>query len=202
MTGGSFPTGVTGKATGSAYTISGAPTIIGKYVYSLTAVASGCRSTASAGTITVTGDFYSASTWSIYGHTWSDRVHVQSACALVNVLSEEDDPPPQWTSGLNNSSLPTQWVNRACALIACPAGWHYPTRNDCLEWLRNSNWSPPDAWIPAGYLIGATRYEPALGYLHGRTTEATAYYWDGTSIRWLVNAPAHAGYELRCVKDE
>jgi hypothetical protein len=49
---GGFPSGVSNNASGSSYTISGKPTVLGTYGYSLTASVNGCTD-AAAGTITV-----------------------------------------------------------------------------------------------------------------------------------------------------
>jgi hypothetical protein len=212
--GSSFPTGVTGAASGNSYTISGTPTAAGTYGYSLTAAVGGCTSTAASGTITVipvcSGPvFCTSNTWSFGGFTWSDRVvAMPSACSYVSTLSMTlpSSPPPQYIIN-NDSGVERYYYNWSCALLVCKNGWSIPTSTSIMNIPNNAGQTLLDAWGAGGYIEGD----------EAKQSSTNGYYWIsdqamGQSYNWILNyselrvhnttgAAYTNGLQVRCVKD-
>jgi hypothetical protein len=143
-TDGSFPTGVTGTASGSSFTISGAPSLAGTFSYSLTAATNvnGCASTSTAGIITVqAGTFstsstsgpntaYTTKTWMIgtgsSAQTWSDRI-VSPTCTKVSAI-------PTFGGSYYSEVDGHFYYAHGCIMnnqtTLCPTPWRIPNRVD------------------------------------------------------------------------
>jgi hypothetical protein len=89
---GGFPTGVSGDADGSSYIISGTPTALGTYGYSLTA-SNGCPSAAAAGTITVIElpkTLCTQCCWNGDSNTWVDCYVTTNAYPFNNAAASTE----------------------------------------------------------------------------------------------------------------
>jgi hypothetical protein len=213
MSSGSLPSGVTGIADGSSYTISGTPTEAGTFSYSLTAAVGGCTRTAE-GTITVNEvvlppDAASTKTWEYAGLTWSDRIiGAPAACSATATLSS------------NYYTLPAQYkvsgdryyYNWACVDVAqtdlCPSPWSVPTKEnfDALASGGPGYTTLSREWDFGGfaYLERIDREdEDAPLWSNSRTQEAYTESWLFT---YNSGAPATKheyhiyGFQVRCVK--
>jgi hypothetical protein len=209
--GSSFPTGVSGNANGSSYTISGTPSTTGTFGYSFTAVASGCSSTAAVGTLTVNAvptpsGAASTQTWSYGTLTWSDRLTTAapSQCASTASFSASDAPPAQYLVKGANTYYNWPCVTAGAAEL-CPSPWRVPTNADYQN-LRSSG-------APAlGRLwgFGGGVKPPALGYsvdeYHLLWTSSDRY--TGTAHCGMMSeysnmscaSDYNIGYQIRCVK--
>jgi hypothetical protein len=130
----SFPEGVTGKASGSFYTISGTPSATGTFGYSLTAAVGSCTSTAVAGTFTVNvptpPHAASTQTWTYGTLTWSDRIVATPVeCKLTDDLSTTDVRAIEYRVYYDRA-----YYTSGCLIAAqnalCPAPWRAPTMSD------------------------------------------------------------------------
>jgi hypothetical protein len=210
---GSLPAGVTGTANGLVFTISGTPSATGTFNYGITAShTNGCKSSASSGAITVNAvvtGFYSASTWSYGGYTWSDRVVAKpTGCSLVTTLSStaSANPPAQYLIS-SASGVERYYYNWTCALSACPRGWSLPNEaqfHDLVSATANSNMI--SLWGSGG-LANAGTIEDAQQY---------AYYWSDSEhiirdyyaycLTYSGSAPTlqtffkFYGLQVRCIK--
>jgi uncharacterized protein (TIGR02145 family) len=201
-TGGNFPAGVSGTATGSSFTISGTPTQAGTFGYSLTAATGSCTSSAATGTLTVlSAPPGAASTyiWGIGSQFWSAPLQkAQAGCTAAIDLGEASPPPVAYyrTSDLyNGSGYLYNWkcVNDYAAQL-CPSPWRVPTRDDfvALDKAFGGNGENRDGvdpkWIEAAYMLlwgGVCGGTNDVATIYGRGTYA--WYWSGTQVGASVN---------------
>jgi hypothetical protein len=207
--GSSFPTGVSGKANGSSYTISGQPSATGTFGYSLTATVGGCTSDAAAGTITVEPSaFATSSTWSYGGSIWSDRVVASPTnCTWRISFLSEDALPPQYRY-IVDGSITRFWYNWACAQTVCPSGWSLPTQAQ-FEALAYPGYPLGEAFSKWGYgggmAYGTQWISIGDGFLWGSAPgEADGRHYAlhyGNGIQLVIAAFDDSGaMEVRCVK--
>jgi uncharacterized protein (TIGR02145 family) len=222
MTAGSFPDGVTSTDNGSSYTITGAPTVTGLYVYSLTAVASGCSSTAVSGTIGAVSvaiappGAASTQTWVVGSQTWSaPLMKAQTGCTETTDFGSTNPPTSALyrTSGLNSGSgylynwkCLSENMNSDDDASLCPSPWRVPTMNDFVNLdkelggtgANRENVSP--SWIASTYLAkwGGDYHGYAMGLnvyaggLIGYYTSRTTASGNSRYILWFTNAGAGA----------
>jgi hypothetical protein len=207
---GSFPEGVTGNVSGSSYTISGTPTIIGSFGYTLTPAVGSCSSTAVVGTLTVIDPTQpiaaSTQTWTYGTLTWSDRVVATPVeCEQIDAFTEYDVMVTEYR--VNNGRV---YYSSGCVIAAqttlCPAPWRAPTADD-LRIARAAGWetiSTDWGWGGfgssgdilglgfTGYVYSTTRSNP------GRCNWYLRWVIDGTFR--LAEATGNHGLEFRCVK--
>jgi uncharacterized protein (TIGR02145 family) len=213
---GSFPTGVTGAADGSSYTISGTPTAAGTFSYSLTAAVGGCTSTAAAGTLTVNAGTPSGAastqTWVVGNQTWSAPLKkAQAGCIASTDFGYTNPPTTAYyrSSGLySGSGYLYNWKcvsensNSANATSLCPSPWRVPTQTDFSDLDKafvggtGDNRSEVDqSWITANYIN-------AWGGVYGGFTSNygiydtthVAYYWSQTVS---PQSPKNLAYYMR-----
>jgi hypothetical protein len=210
---GSFPTGVSGVADGSSYSISGTPTAPGTFGYSLTATADGCISAAAVGTITVNAappGLYSASTWSIGDYTWSDRVVAKpSGCSQLSILSTTAavSPPAQYKIS-SDSGVERYYYNWTCALSVCPTGWSLPAPAHFSALLNATNnttliniWGYGGEVSGSKVLYGDTHciYWANTTWPHGGKEDA--YFLSaGDDAMDMKNNWKYMGMQVRCIK--
>jgi hypothetical protein len=218
---GSLPTGVSGSATANAatYTIGGTPTsaaAAGTYNYTVTAAnTNGCPSASISGAITVnagcTGgsDFCTASTWSMGGYTWSDRVVAKpSGCSQVTTLSTTASisPPAQYKIYSDND-VEHYYYTITCALKACPSGWSLPTLAQFTALVNATNYTDiVNIWGYGGIAVGGTvdgvntraQYWSSSEPSYQGTASYSLYYNNGdlgVTYNWKYD-----GFQVRCVK--
>jgi uncharacterized protein (TIGR02145 family) len=142
---GSFPTGVTGTPSGmgTSYTISGRPTKLGTFGYSLTASVNGCTSSAATGTITVTVILppaaASTNTWIVGTQMWSDVINIQ-ACDKSTYAASNTTADCR-NNGSYGYLYSWQYVYSNLSTL-CPSPWSVPTNTDfCIldKYLNNSS---------------------------------------------------------------
>jgi uncharacterized protein (TIGR02145 family) len=144
LSSGNFPTGVSGKANGLVYTISGTPTVAGTFNYAVTAShTNGCTSSASSGAITVNTTPTHAkttTTWTVSGNggaqTWSDVINVP-ACNKTSYSASNTTADCRANSSTSYGYL-YSWVyvtNNASTL--CDKGWRVPTSTDFCNLDKN-----------------------------------------------------------------
>jgi hypothetical protein len=212
--GSGFPTGVSGKADGSSYTISGTPTATGTFGYSLTA-SNGCASSASVGTLTVievTTVFFSSQTWTFGATTWSDRVvGVPAGCSQTTYIftqgtSSLPTPPPEFRP-IDDRGTERYYYSWSCALLVCPSGWSLPTVAQIQYVAANyTGQNILDLWGGGAYVLGGTLPVPdAQGVLWSGDDNAPpdlrAYNlsWEKNRI-YRGSANRGVGMQVRCVK--
>jgi hypothetical protein len=207
---GSFPTGVSGDADGSSYSISGTPTAPGTFGYSLTATADGCISAAAAGTITVNAappGLYSASTWSIGGYTWSDRVVAKpSGCSLCSLFTTNTASPPKEYQIKSDSGVERYYYNWTCALSVCPSGWSVPSPTQ-YDKLMNAITGETllDLWGAGGVVDGCC-YRGHHDDAAKLWTDAARAANSAWSLYYMVGRLMYSedartdGMQVRCVK--
>jgi hypothetical protein len=208
---GSFPTGVSGVADGSSYSISGTPTATGTFDYSLTAAVGGCTSAAVVGTITVNAappGLYSASTWSIGGYTWSDRVVAKpSGCSLVSTLSTTiPQTLPKEYKINSDSGVERYYYSWACALAVCPSGWSLPAPAHFTALINaTNNTTLINIWGYGGAAKGSTMENVARKGEYW-STEASPSGPDSYCLMYvtgtlrMANNYKYTGIQVRCVK--
>jgi uncharacterized protein (TIGR02145 family) len=195
LTGGGFPAGVGGMATGSSFTISGTPTETGTFDYSLTAAVGGCTSTA-AGTLTVLAAPPGAAStyiWVIDSQFWS--ASLQNAQVGCTATTDFDTTNPPTVAYYRSSDLfegSGYLYNWKCvvdyATQLCPSPWRVPTQLDFVE---------------LDYALGGTgvirreeqqwvedTYYALWGAIRGGESTDTTYYYRGTAA-WYWTA-SHA----------
>jgi hypothetical protein len=150
---GDFPEGVNGVASGSSYTISGTPTVIGSFGYALTPAVGSCSSTAAVGILTVIDPTQpiaaSTQTWTFGATTWSDRIVATPAnCIQSDAPSNTDIMTAEYR--IYNGRV---YYKAQCIIVAqaslCPNPWQAPTWDD-MKALRNTA-SYLDLMIAWGY---------------------------------------------------
>jgi uncharacterized protein (TIGR02145 family) len=188
-----FPTGVTGAASGSSYTISGTPTVTGTFGYSLTAAVGGCTSTAAAGTITVNAETPSGAastqTWVVGNQTWSaPLMKKQTGCTETTNVGITNPPTVAYyrSSGLySGSGYLYNWkcVNDYATQL-CPSPWRVPTQTDFINLDKAFHGSGANRkgidldWITVNYIsswggvYGGSAYGTTFGF-----PGTIAYYW-------------------------
>jgi hypothetical protein len=210
ISGSGFPTGVSGNPSGSSYTISGTPTVLGTFGYSLTASANGCTSSAAVGTITVAAAFYSPSTWIFGDYTWSDRVVSKpSGCDQVTTLSTTDSasPPTQYKIYIDNG-VERYYYNWSCALTICPSGWSLPTQDHVRALVNATDKSYLyGEWGYGGCARGSSMEQENTHARYWTSTAFTidsyyAYELDNYSVQVSADhyGPKTIGYQVRCIK--
>jgi uncharacterized protein (TIGR02145 family) len=170
MTGGSFPTGVTGAASGSSFTISGTPSATSTRGYTLTTTVGGCASSSTAGTMTVVSSIQgvaSTQTWVIGAQTWSAPLKkAQAGCTQTTDFGSITNPPMTAyyrSSELYNSSSGYLY-NWNCVndygYLLCPSPWRVPSNTDIgalhtalggVNSYTPVQYTMPDGWIVAKY---------------------------------------------------
>jgi hypothetical protein len=222
ISGGGFPTGVSGSATGGAsYTIKGAPSQTGTFGYSLlaTVASTGCTSTA-AGTITVNavattpGNAASTQTWT-FGSSklvWSDVIQISPACNKSGFTSDYYSPQCRSDNSGNDKKLRYfynwAYVNANGATL-CPSasGWRVPTLSDLEELVSNTSYSALiSIWGLGGYVDGVKVWAVDLTVSYWgdydwdeEPTSAGGFgYYDG----WMDVGGYEKtyGHQVRCVK--
>jgi hypothetical protein len=210
-TSGSFPTGVTGAASGASFTISGSPSATGTYNYTVTATTSagGCK-TASSGTLTVKPDTpptaYTTQTWTYGSLTWSDRVVAQpSACTKTTSLST-DAAAAEYIVKDGYYYYTWACVNTAATEL-CPSvnGWRVTLDPDCSVLAAATNQSTLLAgWSAGGRVQGSVLSDAAVIYLwcNTRANSNTAHMIKVASsgINCTNNTYRYMGLQVRCVK--
>jgi hypothetical protein len=192
LTGGSFPSGVSGSWATSTYTISGTPAVAGAYGYSVIASnpTADCASSATSGTITVKAvpntppDAASTRTWRFGDQIWSDKIAANpSLCAHTYPLSTTNPPPAEYVVIYDG----TYRYNRTCVVAEenylCPHPWRVPSKED-FEHLAS--------YTTASLLISlwgtSGRYQADGLYLLGDSM----WLWSSSPVE---NWP-YAGYQL------
>jgi uncharacterized protein (TIGR02145 family) len=201
LSGGSFPSGVSGSWTNSTYTISGTPTTTGTFNYTLAAYNAGaCAGNSVAGTITVNlsttdmpPDAASTRTWTIGSQTWSDRIARElvsgpAGCDKTVEFYISTNPPAQYKVYGGR-----YYYNGACVNIVqstlCPSPWRVPTQSDFVALDQafggsgSSRQQVAQSWITDNYLTawGGSYDGYGLGpYVQGIGTDA--YYWSSTVV--------------------
>jgi hypothetical protein len=184
---GSFPTGVTGNANGSSYTISGTPSATGTFGYSLTAAVGSCTSAAAVGTITVNEAAItppgaaSTQTWVFGGLIWSDViVEEPTACAGTSSLSTADPPPAQYLT-----VTPRTYYNWTCMSAAtatmCPPPWRVPSASDAQLVINMEEQSVVyAAWAPGalggGFIRGSELISPQINAMWTTSTGGNYFF--------------------------
>jgi hypothetical protein len=228
MTGGAFPSGISGSSSGDLYTISGTPTAAGAFNYSLTASANGCTSADAVGTIMVVYDFttstggpntaYTNTTWMIgtgsSAQTWSDGIALAVAdCYEVTsfVNSGANSYYYKEVNGRYYYTWACAYTNMA-ALCPSAGGWRFPSKNDFETLLANCGPDPGSllwgAWGPHGCIVDSTPGN-SLSYLWSTTemdgtlggikTRAHSLYY--TEYYWYTTELSKGyGVQVRCVK--
>jgi hypothetical protein len=207
---GSFPEGVNGIASGSSYTISGTPTIIGSFGYALTPAVGSCSSTAAVGALTVIDPTQpiaaSTQTWTFGAQTWSDRIVATPAdCIQTDVLSTTDYMVAEYRVYYDRVYYKIQCVIDAQASL-CPNPWRVPTWDDMQTLRRTATYL--DLILAWGYGGGAAGdeihwYDWGTSYI---CIGSEHYPWV-TFIRYantgdyIVNySRTNAALQLRCVR--
>jgi uncharacterized protein (TIGR02145 family) len=214
LTGGSFPSGISGVWNLNTYTISGTPTSAGIFNYTLsTTNSNGCPNAAASGAITVNAETTtppetaSTNTWTFGSQTWSDRVvATPSNCTQTDNLSISDYPAAayrvydgryyyNWTCAYNNRES------------FCPSPWRIPADDDFNVLINNTtNMTLMYIWGYGGFANGSS--------LTGVSSEV--YYWSSTvnsgatsyaySLSYysgglgVYSTRKYYGFQVRCVK--
>jgi uncharacterized protein (TIGR02145 family) len=227
---GNFPPGVSGEISYSwmdyiEYTISGTPTAIGTYGYTLTTTNDeGCTNATASGTITVVPHtLYTASTqtWTFGSQTWTDRVETTALPCSVSTadISEMSYSAPEYKAIDGR-----YYYNFSCVInnseAMCPSPWRVPTKDD-LDLLQtiihsgNGTYFICTAQTCSGYYVcqacsieegAAYAYLWSTTYAACQGSGSCAYAFDmrglhegtGTNVRALVTS---SGFPVRCVKD-
>jgi hypothetical protein len=224
LTGGDFPDGVTGTPsgtpTGSSYTVSGTPSATGTYGYSLTAVASGCSSSATTGTITVNASgiqtstggpitAYSDKTWIIGTQTWSDRI-VLKVCTYKSTLtsSSTDLSVQEYTT--SGSRVYYNWgcVNARNTSL-CPTPWRVPVEADFLDLIlelggsgRSAASAIGDAWGYGGYAMMDGVLDSSIAFWGTNTPASNQWRFlkcTATNV-FMGSMMKYTAFQLRCVQ--
>jgi hypothetical protein len=189
LTGGSFPSGVSGVWNLNTYTISGTPTSAGIFNYTVsTTNSNGCPNAAASGAITVNTetamppDVNSTNTWTFGSQTWSDRVvATPSNCTQTDDLTSSDYSVAQykiyegryyytWTCAYNNRES------------FCPSPWSLPSKAD-FEVLKNNTTAPMLTYYwGEGYNMSGDHLAP--GY--------AGNYWSSTPSHYANYVPSSA----------
>jgi uncharacterized protein (TIGR02145 family) len=212
---GDFPSGVTGSADGSSYTIYGTPTETGTFGYSLTASVNGCSSTPAAGTITVNvttpPGAASTQTWVVGNQTWSAPLKVVSGCEVATNFGTYASHPAAYvrTSGVYSGSgyLYSSLCVVETASTLCPAPWRLPTKADFISLDESfggngaNRTSVSEDYVTLNYI---TKWGAVLGgyavmeiidqveqtaYYWSSTIEGTMHYYLATSLTYLTVSP-------------
>jgi uncharacterized protein (TIGR02145 family) len=223
MTGGAFPSGISGSSSGNLYTISGTPSVAGTFGYSLTASVNGCTSAAAAGTITMvyaaaftttsTGGpntAYTNTTWMIGTQTWSDRI-VLAVCtnsARFSTTTSTYVAEHKAVDGRYYYSWTCVYNNQT---TLCPSGWRVPSLSDFSTLISNLGGNDQftrdvliAAWGFGGGLHGDSLHE--LDYAGKWWTVTTDYAHSAylldyqVEALWLDKYSRYVGYQVRCVK--
>jgi hypothetical protein len=207
---GSFPEGVNGVASGSSYTISGTPTIIGSFDYSLTPAVGNCSSTAAEGILTVIDPTQliaaSTQTWTFGAQTWSDRIVATPAdCIQTDALSTTDYMAVEYRVYYDRVYYKIQCVIDAQASL-CPNPWRVPTWDDMQALRRTATYLDLIlAWGYGGAAAGdgINRYDWGSWYacispMHNPRPTFIRYANTGD---YIVNYSNQIGaFQLRCVQ--
>jgi hypothetical protein len=211
LTGGSFPTGVSGTWSNNTYTISGTPSAAGTFNYTVTTINSnGCSNQQATGKIVVNSTLPpSSGSWVCGAQTWSGMLRNPAGCSGVSSLSTSNPPPAQYK---DNGTTYGYYYNWTCvneyAIALCPYPWRVPSVNDykilisCAGGASASTLT--NAWGLPGYYIG-----PQLTNLG-----AKGYFWSheeydtkiGHMLHYLQGlqrpdgSAKNAGQIVRCVK--
>jgi uncharacterized protein (TIGR02145 family) len=156
-------------------------------------------------------DFYSPSTWSFGGYTWSDRVVSKPAgCEQVATLSttRSSSQPAQYKIYNDYSGVERYYYNWSCALTVCPSGWSLPTRIQ-FDAVANatSHETLTATWGRGGQAYGAEmRNELSYLYLWSQTEivpgSPYAVYFGavGGDLISGFEVDKFLGFQVRCVK--
>jgi hypothetical protein len=211
LRGGILPNGVTDSgASASSITISGTPTEAGTYNYSILAIGSNSCPNAMNGTLTVIPVFYSSSTWSFGGVTWSDVLVVQPPyCTQVTTLtSYQNATPPAEYVIKTVDGTDYYYYNWPCVLTLCDSPWHMPSEAHYLfAFFAPANNPIVGQWGTAGHASGNRVY--GYGYFGAyatcspgtgpdRQTNVANYADDSWVSGDEYRANAH---QVRCIKD-
>jgi hypothetical protein len=211
MTGGAFPSNISGYPSGTSYTISGTPLVTGTFGYSLTASANGCTSADAVGTIAVNADVplsaASTQTWVFGSRTWSDRIVAKPAdCTQTSTLSTETYPPAQYI--VHDGQYYYNWscVDAAGnALCASMSTWRVPNYAD----LQTIAGTPLNGvWPTVGQAMNYRLYSSGYGfiwstrgYIGVNDNRASTLDWaTSSSVATISDNTKSTGLQVRCVK--
>jgi hypothetical protein len=207
---GDFPEGINGNASGSSYTISGTPTIIGMFGYTLIAAVGSCTSTAAVGAFTVIDPTQpiaaSTQTWTYGAQTWSDRIVATPVeCIQTDALTTTDFTATEYL--VNDGRV---YYTGACVIAAqttlCPSPWRAPTVDDLRTLKTNASDLFPTDWGMNGIADSAAVvglwYCGRISSITKPTPERTTYYcrWERDGEIVVANTHILQGNEVRCVK--
>jgi uncharacterized protein (TIGR02145 family) len=224
LSSGGFPTGVTGSAAGTVFTISGTASASGTFGYTVTAFHTNGCSAASSGTITVfttPPGAASTQTWVIGDQTWSAPLQkAQTGCKDTTYISST---PSYRSSGLNIGS--GYLYNGPCisnrAAELCPSPWRVPTRSDFCTLITYLGGTCTNGSQPGiRDILMASTGSPSWGGVYGGyaanenlyNTTSRAYYWaadlyysmniysSGFVGPQVTNSSSNIGYQVRCVR--
>jgi hypothetical protein len=215
LSGGGFPTGISGTASGNTFTISGDVLSPGTFAFELTAYSAyGCPNATVADTIYVNHvplppDVVSTDIWRSKNTyvIWSDILAATPAqCTLVTHLNPMPILHPDYA--VVNGMYYYNWecLHVLDTASVCPAPWRLPTRADFDDVAFNvSYYAYPPSWLPYGIVWGNSVHGPTYHYYW--TEEAynnDAYYFyadrDFTNVSFQTD-DKHGGMPIRCVRD-
>jgi uncharacterized protein (TIGR02145 family) len=198
-----LPTGVSGAWASNTYTVSGTPTSVGTYNYTVTTTNSnGCSNATATGRITVqlstkgcttaslnlgTAGFTSSTTYSRNGLTISSPVTATN-CNNKTYSSFDGGSSGNYKADCANNNYDASYGNwfSWCTVVQyasklCPSPWRVPTNEDhCLI----ANNSSTDCSNKIGYDLGGVDGYAKTGYVRAGTAVGASvrgYYWSSTS---------------------
>jgi uncharacterized protein (TIGR02145 family) len=211
-----LPAGVSGAWSNNTFTISGTPTAVGTFPYTVTTTnADGCPNATATGTITATlilpagaGTF----TWTCGSQMWSGALRKDvSGCAQTSTLSNNYFPPAQYK---DNGATYGYYYNWTCvndyATTLCPSPWRVPTQTDFHTFVDCINDSHLyntliTAWGLPGYASGSSMNVVGVSahYWSAVPHESSGAYYllYGSGNLGVSSILGRNGLQVRCVRD-
>jgi hypothetical protein len=197
---GSFPTGVDGYAVGSSYTISGTPTIIGTFNYSLTAVVGGCTRTVAGGTVKVvcetnvtpgsvpvtlcTKCCYNGSAWvdcnvTTYAYPF-DNPCVDTQVSWMGGDATYYSDACSDKNGRTNTAAITGSKGTSAVQICknLGAGWYLPAYEELVNMSSGYQYSPLNGLAGADLLSPSWHWSSSEFYHNGGRSTTSQWYSD------------------------
>ncbi|MDR3350574.1 MAG: hypothetical protein LBN98_02855 [Prevotellaceae bacterium] len=214
-----LPVDVSGSWASNTYTISGTPSTVGTFVYTVSTVNdNSCSNQTVSGTLTVTLPMppgAGTKTYTCGAQTWSEPVKV-AACDKTSFTSSNSAPDCRSNTYNSIKDFYYNWAYvNANKNTMCPDPWHVPSNSEFSTLLgclgtssANGKYYPESStWggALAGYANGSSMYYlGSYGYYWSSTESGTsnAYcMYFSTSTANTDYATKYGGFQVRCVRD-
>jgi hypothetical protein len=178
---GSLPPGVTGAVSGSSFTISGTPSATGTFGYELISTMAGCTSTATAGTITVTGGHptipttlctkccWNASAWvdcyvTTNAYPFDDSAASTTVVWSGNGITYYDGARSDKNGRANTASIASQGISAVQLCKDLGAGWYLPAYEELYAMSSGSATTYSNNLPGAGILTDGNHWSSTERY--------------------------------------